>query len=139
MNQDIDKRYQEHQDLYWFTLPQELHPVSLPTSKKIPLKKQLVQSIHQSHNLALFKNTLLHPTRTHSLCRILLHLYKHKPYMLVANNTLNHYTIKNKQLLQFQIKTSDRKGLQLLPYDVKLEQYYLLSRMSLKIHFLASS
>jgi len=35
VNQDKVKREKEHQELYWFTLPQELHQVSLPTSKEI--------------------------------------------------------------------------------------------------------
>jgi len=36
--QERVKRKQEHQELYQFTLPQELHPVSLPTNKEIDSK-----------------------------------------------------------------------------------------------------
>ena len=38
MYQEREKREEEHQDLYCFTLPQELHLVSLPTSKEIHLR-----------------------------------------------------------------------------------------------------
>jgi len=63
VNQERDKRDQEHQELYWFSLPQELHPIFLPASKEVPLKNQIVQSIH---TLAPYKNTLLPPTRIHA-------------------------------------------------------------------------
>jgi len=53
--QERVKRQQEHQELYWFTLPQELHPVSLSTSKEIHLRtKKFKQHNH---------NQLFHPTR----------------------------------------------------------------------------
>jgi len=76
VNQDRVKKDQEHQDLYWFTLPQELHPVSLLTSKENSLKNAIVQLIQQELRLAPYKNTP-------QLCNTLLHYCKHKPYTLV--------------------------------------------------------
>jgi len=47
-------REQEYQELYWFTLPLELHPVSFPTGKEIHSRTQ--RSINIQHNtLALCK------------------------------------------------------------------------------------
>jgi len=43
-----EKRDQEHQDLYGFTLPQGLHPVSLPTSKEIHSRITKVNQIQYS-------------------------------------------------------------------------------------------
>jgi len=40
-----EKKDQEHQYLYWFTLPQELHPISFPTSKEISLKIKCIHTI----------------------------------------------------------------------------------------------
>jgi len=51
---DRVKREQEHQELYWFTLPQGLHPVSLPTSKEI-------HSRTSSSSNTIYKH--LHPAR----------------------------------------------------------------------------
>jgi len=51
------KREQEHQDLYWFTLHQGLHPISLPTSKEIHSKiTNINQDTSQLH---------LHTARAH--------------------------------------------------------------------------
>jgi len=55
--QERIKREQEHQELYWLTLPQELHPVSLPTSKEIHSRTN--KFIQYNHNI------LLHLARTH--------------------------------------------------------------------------
>ena len=88
-NQENDKRDQEHQELYWFTLPQELHPIYLPTSKEIQLKNQLVQSTQSIHSCTLQEHTLTPYKNTHKLCRTLLHFYKHKPYTLTEKQHSN--------------------------------------------------
>jgi len=90
-NQDIDKRDQEQEDLYWFTLPQELHVISLSTSKEIPLKNQLVQLIQQSHTLAPCMN--IHCAEPYCTSTSI------KPIHLQQTNTLNHCTIKNKTII----------------------------------------
>jgi len=51
------KREKEKKDLYWFILPQEQHPISLPTSKEISLKNTNIQKIQSRTNLALCKIT----------------------------------------------------------------------------------
>ena len=60
--QDRVKREQEHQELYWFTLPQEIHLVYLPTSKEIHLRTP--SSIKLQSNLASCKNKTFVPYRT---------------------------------------------------------------------------
>jgi len=51
------KKYQENQDLYWFTLPQELHPVSCELIKKLHQRTQLFNQY--------IKNTILLLARIH--------------------------------------------------------------------------
>jgi len=47
--QDRDKERQKHQDLYWLTLPQGLHPVSLLTSKEIHSKITNINQIQDNY------------------------------------------------------------------------------------------
>jgi len=61
------KREHEYQELYWFTLLQELHSVSLPTSKEIHLRT-LSSSNTTTNTFAPYKkpqhtieNTTLNP------------------------------------------------------------------------------
>jgi len=87
-------RDQEHQDLYWFTLPQRLRPVLCQQTKSITKKiKRSIQYnskvltprktiLHNTahNNLAPYKSTLhplahnlLHPQQLWKQCRKLLH------------------------------------------------------------------
>jgi len=61
-NQDRVNREQEHQELYWFTLSQELHPVSFPTSREIHSR---TQSSSNTNN-----NTLASCKKPSAPCRI---------------------------------------------------------------------
>jgi len=97
------KREQEHQDLYWFTLHQGLHPISLPTSKESVLKSTNVQTIQPKTNPAPCKitpNTMQNHTTT----------YKSKPYTIVVpiSHLINKIE-KKTQLQSHQYKTSQRK------------------------------
>jgi len=95
----IREREQEHQELYRFTLSQELHPVSLPTSKEIHWRTHISIKNNTVHlpivrtHCTLQKKHLLTLQRLQKQCRILLHHYKRKPYTICS---LHNHKYKRK-------------------------------------------
>jgi len=51
------KRDQEHQDLYWFTLPQEQHPISLPQEKNFTEEHKCSTITHKNESYTLQEHT----------------------------------------------------------------------------------
>jgi len=88
-----EKRDQEHQDLYWFTLPQGLRPVLCQQAKN-STKDQQDQSNTMSITLAPSKTTLhpvthnpLHPITTVNIVEPYCTNPNYKPYGIWKSNS----------------------------------------------------